>query len=47
MEPLDEQADECDDSIHPANDVDENPVDNPDKQFKAACVMLEAKELIW
>ena len=47
MEPLDEQADECDDPIYPENDADENPVDNTDEQFKAACVMLEAEELVW
>jgi hypothetical protein len=47
MEPLDKQADERDDPIHPENNTDENPVDNTDEQFKAACVMLEGKELVW
>jgi len=47
MEPLDEQADECDHPVNPGNDADEYPVDNTDEQFKAACVVLEGKELVW
>ena len=45
MEPLDEQADERDDAIHPENDTDQDPVEDTDEQFKTACIMLKCKEL--
>ena len=47
MEPLDEQADECDEPIHPEDNADENPVDDTNEQLEAACIMLEGKELAW
>ncbi len=45
MEPLDKQADERNDPIYPENNSDENPVNNSNEQFQAACIMLKGKEL--
>jgi hypothetical protein len=45
VEPLDKQADERDDPIDPCNNSDNNPINNPDEQFEAACIMFESKEL--
>lgn len=47
MEPLDEQADECDYAIDPQDDADKDPVKDTDKQFKPARIVLIGKELVW
>ena len=47
MEPLDEQADERDHAIHPENDTYQDPVEDADEQFKAACFLLKEKELFF
>jgi hypothetical protein len=46
MEPLDEQADECDYAIDPQDDADEDSVKDTDEQFKPACIVLVGKELV-
>ena len=47
MEPLDEQADERDHAIHPENNTEQDPVEDTDEQFKAACILLKEKELFF
>jgi len=45
IEPLDEKADECKDSVDPENNTDNYPVSYTDKEFKTAGVLLKRKEL--
>ena len=45
MEPLDKQADERNDPIYPENNSYENPVNNSNEQFQAACIMLKGKRV--
>jgi hypothetical protein len=45
VEPLDEQADSRDYPVYRGDDTDENPVENPDKQFQAICIIFEGEEL--
>ena len=47
MEPLDEQADERDDAIHPEDDTDQDPVEDADEQFKTARILLKREELFF
>jgi len=45
MEPLDEEADKCEDPVDPEYDTNHYPVDNADEQFNSAGGLLEGKEL--
>jgi hypothetical protein len=47
VEPLDEEADACNDPINPEDDADKDPVDDTDEQLEAACVVFIDKELLW
>ncbi len=47
VEPLDEQADERDHTIHPENNPNEDPVEDADEQFHAACILIECEELLF
>jgi hypothetical protein len=45
MEPLDDKADECNDTVYPEDDADQDPVDNTDEQFEAVRVLFEREKL--
>lgn len=46
MEPLDEEADEREDSVHPHDKPDEDPVHETEKKFNAAGIVFKKKELL-
>lgn len=45
VEPLDDQADNCDDAVYACNDTYQDPVGDTDEQFKTAGLALEREKL--
>jgi hypothetical protein len=46
VEPLDKEADACNDPINPEDNADKDPVDDTNEQLEAVCVVFVDKELL-